>query len=105
LRHADSAKAVNAARTHASPQARLNALVRDNVEAQLANIKTHPSVAVALSQGKLNLHGWVYDIENGAIDALDGNANPQRFVSLAAHPDTCALRTHVDAPADSAKSD
>jgi carbonic anhydrase len=46
LRHADAAKAVNAARNHATPQARLNALVRDNVEAQLANIKTHPSVAV-----------------------------------------------------------
>jgi carbonic anhydrase len=103
LRHADSAKAVNAARQHASPQARLNALVRDNVEAQLANIKTHPSVAVALSQGKLNLHGWVYDIENGAVDAIDGSATPPRFVSLAAHPDACALRTHVDKPAGGAQ--
>jgi carbonic anhydrase len=70
----------------------------------LRRIKTHPSVAVALSQSKLNLHGWVYDIENGAIDALDGSANPQRFVSLAAHPDACALRTHVDEPADDAQT-
>ncbi|MGF6644707.1 carbonic anhydrase [Paraburkholderia sp. GAS82] len=96
LRHADAAKAVNAAHNHATPQARLNALVRDNVEAQLANIRTHPSVAVALSQGRLNLHGWVYDIERGAIDALDGSANPPRFVSLGEHPDVRAVRTRPD---------
>jgi carbonic anhydrase len=104
LRHADAAKAVNAAHSHATPQARLNALVRDNVEAQLANIKTHPSVAVALSQGRLNLHGWVYNIEKGAIDAIDGSATPPQFVSLAENPHACALRTHPDedAPADQA---
>jgi carbonic anhydrase len=96
LRHADAAKAVNAAHSHATPQARLNALVRDNVEAQLANIRTHPSVAVALSQGRLNLHGWVYDIEKGAIDALDGSTSPPQFVSLGEHPDVRAVRTRAD---------
>jgi len=30
------------------------------------------SIALALSQGKLRTHGWVYDIETGQIDALDG---------------------------------
>lgn len=66
--------------------------------AQLANIRTHPSVAVALSQGRLNLHGWVYDIEQGAIDALDGSTNPQHFVSLAEHPDVCAVNTQLPHP-------
>ncbi|WP_347904610.1 carbonic anhydrase [Pseudomonas purpurea] len=89
LRHAESAKVVNAARIHASPEARLDSLVRENVVAQLANLKTHPSVALALEQGRLNLHGWVYDIESGSIVALDGDT--QRFVSLADHPTTCAL--------------
>jgi carbonic anhydrase len=28
-------------------------------------MKTHPSVSVALRNGKLRLHGWVYDIETG----------------------------------------
>lgn len=42
LRHAESAKVVNAARSHASDAARLDALVRENVIAQLANLKTHP---------------------------------------------------------------
>ncbi|NVD70736.1 carbonic anhydrase [Duganella sp. BJB1802] len=88
LRHADSAKVVNAARTHASPAARLNSMVRENVIAQLVNIRTHPSVALALEQGRLNLHGWVYDIETGAIVALDGETNS--FVPLADHPHTQA---------------
>jgi carbonic anhydrase len=88
LRYAESAKVVNAARQHASPKARLNSLIRDNVVAQLANIKTHPSVALALEEGRLTLHGWVYDIEKGMIDALDGVTN--RFVSLAEYPEASA---------------
>lgn len=90
LRHADSAKAVNASRTHASDGARLNSMVRENVIAQLMNLKTHPSVALALEQGRLNLHGWVYDIETGTIAALDGTSN--RFVSLADFPQTLATQ-------------
>ncbi|AVO57768.1 carbonic anhydrase [Pseudomonas chlororaphis] len=89
LRHAESAKVVNAARSHVSHEACLDALVRENVIAQLANLKTHPAVALALEQGRLNLHGWVYDIASGDIAALDGPS--QGFVSLAEHPDTCAL--------------
>ncbi|KIH81945.1 carbonic anhydrase [Pseudomonas batumici] len=91
LRHAESAKVINAARSHASAEARLDALVRENVIAQLANLKTHPSVALALEQGRLNLHGWVYDIESGSIMALDGNSG--RFVPLAEQPQACALST------------
>jgi carbonic anhydrase len=63
--------------------------LRDNVVAQLANIKTHPSVALALEEGRLTLHGWVYDIGKGTIDALDGVTN--RFVSLAEYPETSAM--------------
>ena len=81
LRHAAAAKAVNAARDHASDHDRLNSLVRENVIAQLANIRTHPAVALALEQRKLNLHGWVYDIESGAIAVFEESR--RRFVSLA----------------------
>jgi carbonic anhydrase len=88
LRHADAAKVVNQAHEHASERDRVNAMVRENVIAQLTNLKTHPSVALALEQGRLNLHGWVYDIETGAIDALQGNT--RRFVSLAANPHVSA---------------
>ncbi|MES2192060.1 MAG: carbonic anhydrase [Pseudomonadota bacterium] len=91
LRHADSAKVVNASRTHLSAAARLTSMVRENVIAQLVNLKTHPSVALALEQGRLNLHGWVYDIETGSIVALDGESN--RFVSLAEFPQTIATQS------------
>jgi len=88
LRHADAAKAVNEARTFISSAAKLDSMVRENVLAQLANLKTHPSVARALAQGSVALHGWVYDIETGAVLAYDGNQ--QRFVSLADYPSTVA---------------
>ncbi|MET3144034.1 UNVERIFIED_ORG: carbonic anhydrase [Arthrobacter sp. UYEF10] len=89
LAHADAAKAVNAARTHGSAQERLEAMVRGNVIAQLTNIRTHPSVALALDQNRLSLHGWVYDIETGSINTLDGVTG--LFVPLADNPQTCAM--------------
>ncbi|WP_328315234.1 carbonic anhydrase [Streptomyces sp. NBC_00442] len=64
LRHADAAPA-HAAATD------LAALVRGNVRAQLANLATHPSVARALTERRLTLHGWVYDIPTGRIEELD----------------------------------
>ena len=84
LRYADSAKAIVSAREYASPQEKADALVRENVIAQLANIRTHPSVALGIAQHNLNLHGWVYNIENGVIEALDGKT--MRFVPLSDNP-------------------
>jgi carbonic anhydrase len=90
LRYADSAKLVNESRDHASERERVDSMVRENVIAQFNNLKTHPSVALALAQGRLKLHGWVYDIESGSIDALDSTT--RQFVSLAEHPDVNATR-------------
>jgi carbonic anhydrase len=88
LRYADAAKLVNACRHYDSQAEQVDSLVRDNVVAQLANIRTHPSVALAVSQNTLRLHGWVYDIEDGRIEALDGRTG--QFVDLSAHPDVSA---------------
>src|SRR5260370_33717793 len=78
LPQAAAAKSINA-RQHFQPEhEKLDALIRDNVVAQLTNLRTHPSIALALTQGKLRLHGWVYDIETGQIDALDGRHRPFR---------------------------
>lgn len=63
LRHADA----SVARTAGSGPGRLEALVRENVRAQLANLATHPSVARALAAGRLTLRGWVYDIPTGGV--------------------------------------
>jgi carbonic anhydrase len=89
LQHAESAKVINESRQHVSAVARVSSMVRENVIAQLANIQTHPSVRLAQEKGQLNLHGWVYDIETGSVDALD--ATSRTFVSLAEHPTTCAV--------------
>ncbi|WP_404867959.1 carbonic anhydrase [Kitasatospora griseola] len=64
LRHADSSLARTAA------VGDVPALVRENVLAQLANLATHPSVARALNEHKVALHGWVYDIPTGRVDDL-----------------------------------
>jgi carbonic anhydrase len=59
-------------------------MVHENVIAQLANLRTHPSVAAALAQGRLRLHGWVYDLGAGQVDALDSATG--RFVSTPTIP-------------------
>ncbi|MCG8296461.1 MULTISPECIES: carbonic anhydrase [Pseudomonas] len=89
LRYADSARVVNEARQHRSPHAKVEAMVRENVIAQLANIQTHPSVRLALEEGRVALHGWIYDIESGRIDAFDGRTG--QFVSLADNPEVRAV--------------
>ncbi|ERH61992.1 carbonic anhydrase [Pantoea dispersa EGD-AAK13] len=93
LRYADSARVVNEARQHADQPARVAAMVRENVIAQLANIQTHPSVRLALEEGRVTLHGWIYDIESGRIDAFDGGAGT--FVSLADNPEVNAVSPQV----------
>ncbi|MEB5838470.1 carbonic anhydrase [Pantoea dispersa] len=93
LRYADSARVVNEARQHADQPARVAAMVRENVIAQLANIQTHPSVRLALEEGRVTLHGWIYDIESGRIDAFDGSAGT--FVSLADNPEVNAVSPQV----------
>ncbi|MDH1100879.1 carbonic anhydrase [Pseudomonas mosselii] len=89
LRYADSARVVNEARQHQNPHAKVEAMVRENVIAQLANIQTHPSVRLALEEGRVALHGWLYDIESGRIDAFDGRTG--QFVSLADNPEVRAV--------------
>ncbi|MFI9779904.1 carbonic anhydrase [Streptomyces sp. NPDC051956] len=74
LRHADAARARAAAVPTASGPPRVAALVRANVSAQLQNLATHPSVARALADGTLTLHGWVFDIATGAVEPVDATA-------------------------------
>jgi carbonic anhydrase len=82
LRHVD------AAFDHKQPlnpadgdQAELAALIRGNVVAQLANLQHQPSVARAVEEGRLTVHGWYYDILSGRIEQYDEGL--ARFVPLA----------------------
>jgi carbonic anhydrase len=45
---------------------------------------SYPSVALALDQNRVTLHGWVYDIETGSIDTLNGGTG--RFIPFADNP-------------------
>lgn len=73
---------------------RLNAAVEENVLAQLANLQTHPAVAVRLVHNDIRLHGWVYELETGEVYAYD--AHERQFVPLAeAHRDPLVERALV----------
>ncbi len=97
LRYAEYVRLVNEGRANTSMRERIDAMVRENVITQLVNIKTHPSVRLALEQGRLALHGWVYDIETGSIEAFDGATN--RFVSLADYPHVRASSSQINGAA------
>lgn len=90
LRYADSARVVNEARQHKDEPAKVASMVRENVIAQLANIQTHPSVRLALEEGRIALHGWIYDIASGLIEAFDGSKGA--FVSFADNPEVQAIQ-------------
>lgn len=72
LCHAESARRiVKAVYPSLSGEPLQQIATEENVLTQLENLQTHPAVAVALAQGRLSLHGWVYDIEEGEIYAYD----------------------------------
>ena len=72
LRHAESARfTVQENHAHASGADLVNAMIEQNVLAQLDNLRTHPAVAARLAKGQLSLHGWVYEIGSGAVRAFD----------------------------------
>ena len=55
----------------ASEEARMRMLIEQNVILQIQHLRTHPSVATSLARRTLELHGWVYDIRTGKVDAWD----------------------------------
>ena len=78
---------IEAAFTHRQPvnsddgaHAELCSLIRGNVVAQLQNLKAQPSVARAMMEGRLAVHGWYYDILSGRIEQYD--ENQRHFLSL-----------------------
>jgi carbonic anhydrase len=49
----------------------LGSVTEENVLLQLQHLRTHPAVVAKLSSGEVDMHGWVYDIKQGTIDAYD----------------------------------
>jgi len=49
---------------------RVKLIVEENVRLQLEHLEEYPFVRRAMNDKKLNIHGWVYDMENGEIKVL-----------------------------------
>lgn len=52
-------------------EARLRLYVEENVRLQLEHLQEYPFVQTAILASKLAIHGWIYDMETGAIRVLD----------------------------------
>jgi len=63
-----------------SESERMDMLLEQNVILQLQHLKTHPTVATRIAKGDLTLHGWVYDIKTGGVNAYDETQN--KFVPV-----------------------
>jgi carbonic anhydrase len=81
LRHGDTARLV-VQENYPGLQGKdlTNMLAQQNALAQIANLRTHPSVAARETSGKLALHAWFYEIETGHVFVHD--ANRRAFVPL-----------------------
>jgi carbonic anhydrase len=79
LNHSDAAQKVVAdAYPGLEEGERVRAISLENVVAQIAHLRTHPSVASGIARGEIALHGWFVDIHAGQILALDGETD--RFI-------------------------
>ena len=71
---------VNEIAPDASEEQKMKMLLEQNVILQLQHLRTHPSVAARLAKGDLVLHGWVYDIKTGGVNAFDDTS--ARFIPV-----------------------
>ena len=50
---------------------RLERLTKLNVIEQMLHLHTHPAARERLRSGRLSVHGWVYEIHTGTVEAYD----------------------------------
>jgi carbonic anhydrase len=81
LQNAEAALSVVEARNaFVNESQKLEELIEENVLLQLNHLRTHPSVAGRMAQGKLSVYGWVYDIGNGHVNVHEVATN--KFVPI-----------------------
>ena len=81
LKHSRAAgHVVDASYPELTQAERIRAISLENVVAQLAHLRTHPSVAAGIARGDIALHGWFVDIHAGEVLGLDGESG--QFVPL-----------------------
>lgn len=85
LNHAESARrVVRENYSHLEDEAMLDAVIEENVIAQLDHLRTHPAVAAGIARGALDLYGWVYRIAIGRMLTYDPESGA--FVSVSDNP-------------------
>lgn len=57
--------------SHLEGEELLHITIAENVLSQLENLHTYPVIRSKIHQGKLALHGWIYNLESGGILAYD----------------------------------
>jgi len=65
----------------------LEHMTEENVLLQLQHLRTHPAVAAKLATGRIELHGWIYNIATGGVlcyDECTGGFKPinERYAKL-----------------------
>lgn len=56
-------------------EAKLRLAEKLSILNQIDNLLTYPSVKERVKKGKLHLHGWIYNIENGALEYFDPDSS------------------------------
>lgn len=103
LAHAEPAfEVVKECYGHLDKDGQVAALTQENVAIQLVHLQNHPSVAAGLAAGRLQLHGWVFDIESGKIKAMDDKGAFKDFVAGPDMPIAVPRRAPKGAAANSA---
>ncbi|MDX1398887.1 MAG: carbonic anhydrase, partial [Oceanospirillum sp.] len=51
----------------------LDEAIEQNVLQQVQHIRTHPAVAAKLATGKVDIHGWIYNIKTGGVRCCNHN--------------------------------
>ncbi len=77
-------RALEGVRLDPDSPAALEAVTRLNVRLQMEHLRTHPHVFARVESGNLELHGWVYHIASGEVQAWD--AAGSRWKSLLDDP-------------------
>jgi carbonic anhydrase len=92
LRNAEAALSVTRALQETDDQHEtLTSLIEQNILLQMNHLRSHPSVAGRLAQGKVGISGWVYDIAQGTVSVYNETKAKFEVISTV---ETVASGTH-----------
>jgi carbonic anhydrase len=60
------------------PENRLMATIAAHIQFQLDNLMTYPIVRQGVEEGRVGLHGWLYDMQTGEVVVYDRNRGEWR---------------------------